>query len=50
VTNAVVGEADGAVVLAELTPPLTGGNVEVVRLGRTENVLIDGQDLMKRVE
>ena len=25
VTNAVVGEADGAAVLAELTPPLNGG-------------------------
>jgi len=36
VTNAVVGEADGAAVLAELTAPLVGGKAEVVRL-RTGN-------------
>jgi hypothetical protein len=38
VTNAVVGEADGAAVLVELTPPLMGGKAEVVRLrGATDD-------------
>ena len=43
VTNAVVGEADGADVLAELTPPLMGGNAEVVRLGQTEILRTDDE-------
>ena len=34
VTNAVFGEADGAAVLAELTPLLNGWKAEVVRLRR----------------
>jgi hypothetical protein len=35
VTNAVVGEADGAAVLVERTPPLIGGRGDrQVRLGR----------------
>ena len=33
VTNAVFGEADGAAVLAELTPPLMVGGQRFVRLG-----------------
>ena len=45
-TNAVVGEADGAAVLVELTPPLMGGKAEGVRLRRAETVR---RDEMKRV-
>jgi hypothetical protein len=38
VTNAVFGEADGAAVLVELTPPLNGaGKGEIVRLGWAGN-------------
>jgi hypothetical protein len=38
VTNAVFGEADGAAVLAERAPPLTGGGEgEAVSLGGAEN-------------
>jgi hypothetical protein len=43
VTNAVFGEADGADVLAELTPPLMGGNAEVVRLGQIETLRTDDE-------
>ena len=46
-TNAVVGEADGAAVLVELTPTAYGdGKAEAVRLRRAETVR---RDEMKRV-
>jgi len=41
VTNAVFGEADGAAVLAELTPLLMGWEGEVVRLSCAETVRTD---------
>jgi hypothetical protein len=43
VTNAVVGEADGASCWRSLTPPLMGWKAELVRLGWAETVGTDDQ-------